>query len=167
MTVVIKCLFICISKVALTILASGCSIKVIWYFKFSGILLKLPTLEPILIASFFAQDGLRDKKILMEEAHSAIKKAWTDAPDPVFEEATAWQLDPYSYGSYASFSVETKGKDIVNIMSPEWGGKFVFAGDAIVPIGLMGCFHSAYISALCAARLIDEYLTSYVKRVAK
>lgn len=120
----------------------------------------LPTTEPTLVASFFAADGLRDKKILIEEAKSAIKKAWTNSPDPIFEEATAWHLDPYSYGSYASFSIETKDSDIVNIMSPEWGGRFVFAGDAIVPIGLMGCFHGAYISALRAARLIDEYLSS-------
>lgn len=120
----------------------------------------LPSSKPTLVASFFAADGLRDKKILIEEAKSAIKKAWTNSPDPIFEEATAWHLDPYTYGSYASFSMETKDKDIVGIMSREWDGRFVLAGDAIVPIGLMGCFHGAYISALRAARLIDEYLSS-------
>lgn len=120
----------------------------------------LPNLEPTLIASFFAKDGLRDKNILIKEAKNAIKKAWPDSPEPIFEEATAWHLDPYTYGSYASFSTETTNNDIINIMRPEWSGKLVFAGDAFVPIGLMGCLHGAYISALRAARLIDEYLMS-------
>jgi len=120
----------------------------------------LKNIEPTLVASFFATDGLRDSKDLINDAKDAIKEAWPNAPDPIFEEATAWQHDPYTYGSYANFSVETKDKDIVNMMSPEWGGRLVFAGDAVIPIGLMGCFHGAYISALRAARLIDEHLKS-------
>lgn len=120
----------------------------------------LENTEPTLIASFFAEDGLRDSKDLIKDAKNAIKQAWPDAPAPIFEEVTAWQNDPYTYGSYASFSVDTKGKTIVDIMSPEWDGKLVFAGDAIVPIGLMGCFHGAYISGLRAARLINEFFSS-------
>ncbi len=116
--------------------------------------------EPTLIASFFADDGLRDSVGLIKDAKAAIKAAWPEAPDPIFEEVTAWQHDPYTHGSYASFSVKTKDKDIVNMMSPEWDGRLVFAGDAVVPLGLMGCFHGAYISALRAARLIDENLRS-------
>lgn len=122
----------------------------------------LENIEPTLIASFFANDGLRDSQVLIEEAKNAIKQAWPDAPDPIFEEATAWHQDPYTYGSYASFSLDTKNKDIVNMMSPEWDGRLVLAGDAVVPIGLMGCFHGAYISALRAARLIDESLRSCI-----
>lgn len=122
----------------------------------------LENIDPTLIASFFANDGLRDSQVLIEEAKNAIRQAWPDAPDPIFEEATNWHQDPYSYGSYASFSLDTKNKDIVNMMRPEWDGKLVFAGDAVVPIGLMGCFHGAYISALRAARLIDESLRSCI-----
>jgi len=122
----------------------------------------LKNIEPTLISSFFATDGLRDSKDLIKDAKHTIKQAWPEAPDPLFEEATAWHHDPYTYGSYASFSVETKDNDIVNMMSPEWGGRLVFAGDAVVPIGLMGCFHGAYISALRAARLIDENLKSFI-----
>ncbi len=122
----------------------------------------LDNIEPTLIASFFADDGLRNSQALLKAAKDAIRKAWPDAPQPIFEEATAWQNDPFTYGSYASFSIETKNKDIVNMMHPEWEGRLVFAGDAVVPIGLMGCFHGAYISALRAVRLIDENLGSIV-----
>lgn len=117
---------------------------------------------PTLISSFFADDGLRDSNDLIKDAKNIIKQVWPNAPDPIFEEVTAWQHDLYTYGSWASFSVDTKDKDIVNLMSPEWEGRLVFAGDAVVPIGLMGSFHGAYISSLRAARLIDEYLRSSV-----
>lgn len=119
-----------------------------------------PELEPTLMASFFAQDAMRDKEILIAETKNAIKEAWPGSPEPIVEEATAWHLDPYTYGSYASFSKLTHRRDVVNLMSPEWGGKLVFAGDAIVPMGLVGCVHGAYISACRAARLIDEYLST-------
>lgn len=111
-----------------------------------------------LIGSFFANDAMRDKKALIEDTKNAIKEAWPDAPAPILEEASDWHLDPYTYGSYASFSKDTSHQDIVDIMAPEWDGKLVFAGDGVIPIGLMGCFHGAYISALRAARLIDEHL---------
>jgi monoamine oxidase len=116
-----------------------------------------PELEPTLMASFFALDAMREKEILISEAKNAIKAAWPGSPDPLVEEATSWHFDPYTYGSYASFSKLTRHQDIVNLMSPEWGGRLVLAGDAIVPLGLVGCVHGAYISACRAARLIDEY----------
>ena len=37
--------------------------------------------------------------------------------------------------SLNSQSDRTNQTVIVNIMAPEWGGKLVFTGDAIVPIG--------------------------------
>ncbi len=117
-----------------------------------------PDKTPVLMGAFFADEAMMDKEALIEMTKKAIKKAWPQSPDPISIDTILWNEDPYSYGSYASFSRETHQDDIVNLMQPEWDGKLVFAGDAVVPVGLMGCFHGAYISAMRAARLIDERL---------
>ncbi len=116
--------------------------------------------EWTLTAGFFADDAIRDKQILINDAKNAIKRAWPQTPDPYFVEASAWHLDPYTYGSYASFSKDTTANDIMHIMMPEWDGRLVLAGDGIVPIGLMGCFHGAYISGLRAAHLVNRELSA-------
>jgi monoamine oxidase len=117
----------------------------------------LTDVEPTLAAGFFADGAIQDKKILIEDTLNAIKEAWPNAPSPISVEVTAWHTDPNCYGSYAGFSNKTKAVDIVNLMQPEWNGRFVLAGDGIVPVGLQGCFHGAYISGLRAARLVHNF----------
>jgi len=113
--------------------------------------------DPTLMLGIFAVQALIDKEIQINNSLDAIQAAWPNAPDPISCEVTAWHLDPHCYGSYASFSEKTHLVDYANIMQPEWDGKLVLAGDGIVPPGLQGCFHGAYISGLRAARLIDKY----------
>lgn len=84
-------------------------------------------------------------------AHTAIKKMFPEAPDPVAFKFTRWSADPYAYGSYSHVPIGVDADLRGYLGKPE--GLLYFAGEATA-VGHAGTVHGAYLSGLRAAEQI-------------
>ena len=72
-------------------------------------------------------------------------------------EITRWEEDKFSRGAYAGFKLGTLERHAAALATPEWNGRLLFAGDAIIS-EYEGSVHGALLSGRDAALKVLEHL---------
>ena len=70
---------------------------------------------------------------------------------------TRWEEDSFSKGAYAGFKLGTLERHAAALATPEWNGRLLFAGDAIIS-EYEGSVHGALLSGKDAALKVLEHL---------
>ena len=70
---------------------------------------------------------------------------------------TRWEEDEFSRGAYAGFKLGTLERHAAALATPEWNGRLLFAGDAIIS-EYEGSVHGALLSGKDAALKVLEHL---------
>jgi monoamine oxidase len=70
---------------------------------------------------------------------------------------TRWEEDPFTRGSYTSFSLGTSEHHVEALQRSEWNGRLIFSGEATT-CEYMGSVHAALISGEEAVRSVDNFL---------
>ena len=70
---------------------------------------------------------------------------------------TRWEEDKFSRGAYAGFKLGTLERHAAALATPEWNGRLLFAGDAIIS-EYEGSVHGALLSGRDAALKVLEHL---------
>lgn len=70
---------------------------------------------------------------------------------------TRWEEDPFTRGSYTSFSLGTEEHHVEALQRSEWNGRLIFSGEATTS-EYMGSVHAALISGQEAAHSAEGFL---------
>jgi len=91
----------------------------------------------------------------MEKRKLEVNVAWAmtlvrklfgaQVPEPIKALQTAWDADPFSYGSYSCMSKGVSADNMIALAEPVHG-KLFFAGEHTMPV-FWGCVHGAIVSA--------------------
>jgi len=103
----------------------------------------LPSVLSFLDESMFVEDG------------SLFSQRCTDCY------ITRWEEDRYSMGAYAGFKIGTLDRHAESLAEPEWDGRLLFAGDALIPF-YEGSVHGALLSGKAAVDKIGEVLSDQI-----
>lgn len=119
--------------------------------------LTVETGMPILLALHAGEAASKMRQMsndqIANEAFSVLRTAYSDAMKPLRATTTAWEDDPYAYGSYSFVKVGGSLEMYDDLSNPQ--GKVYFAGEH-TNSNYPATVHGAYLSGLHAARILQE-----------
>ena len=119
--------------------------------------LKVETGRPILLALHAGAAASKMRQMsndqIADEAFSVLRTAYSGASQPLWATTTAWEDDPYAYGSYSFMKVGGSMEMYDDLSTPQ--GRVYFAGEHTNG-KYPATVHGAYLSGLRAARLLQK-----------
>jgi monoamine oxidase len=118
--------------------------------------LTVETGKPILLALHAGEAASNMRQMsndqIANEAFSVLRTAYSDAMKPLRATTTAWEDDPYAYGSYSFVKVGGSLEMYDDLSSPQ--GRVYFAGEH-TNSNYPATVHGAYLSGVRAARMLQ------------
>ena len=112
--------------------------------------------KPILLALHAGEAASNMRQMsndqIANEAFSVLRTAYSGAMKPLRATTTAWEDDPYAYGSYSFVKVGGSLEMYDDLSNPE--GRVYFAGEH-TNSSYPATVHGAYLSGVRAARLLQ------------
>jgi monoamine oxidase len=119
--------------------------------------LTVETGKPILLALHAGEAASQMRQMsnneIANEAFSVLQTAYSDATRPLRATTTAWEDDPYAYGSYSFVKVGGSLEMYNDLAKPQ--GRIYFAGEH-TNSDYPATVHGAYLSGIRATRILRE-----------